>query len=95
MDKRTTTIVEEPPMSENTPGVVAYRVGQLEEAVKAGFKEHNEKLDRFTDSFATKKDLSNVVGRLKDLESDRKWLFRLVAGTVVVAALSLAFNFKQ
>lgn len=84
-----TTIIEDPPISENTPGVVAYRVGQLEKAVNDGFKEHNDKLDQLVANFATQADLVSVSARVSDLESDRKWVVRLVLGAVLVAVLSL------
>ncbi len=75
--------------ADSNPTVVAYRVGQLENAVRAGFKEHNEKLDRMVENFATTSDLTTLAGRVSDLENDRKWLARLVIGAVVFAVLSL------
>lgn len=75
--------------ADSNPTVVAYRVGQLENAVRAGFKEHNEKLDRMVENFATTSDLTTLAGRVGDLENDRKWLARLVIGAVVFAVLSL------
>lgn len=75
--------------ADSSPTVVAYRVGQLENAVRLGFKEHNDKLDRMVENFATTSDLTAVIVRVSDLENDRKWLARLVIGAVVFAVLSL------
>ncbi len=72
-----------------TDPVVAYRVGQLEDAVRVGFKEHNEKLDRLVSNFAPAKDVADLDSRVTDLEGDRKWIVRLVIGAVTFALLSL------
>lgn len=89
-DKRITTIVEEPPIpTDNAPNIVAYRVGQLEDAVRIGFKEHNEKLDQLVTNFATNDTVAGIDIRVTSLESDRKWLVRLVVGAVVFAVLAL------
>jgi hypothetical protein len=49
------------------PNVLAYRVGQLESAVKAGFQEHNDKLDNIVNSFASKSDVTAVMARNNSL----------------------------
>jgi hypothetical protein len=90
MDKTRTTITRETGMpADEAPNIVAYRVGQLEQAVKDGFKSHNDKLDELVNNFASVTDLKNVSDRVSDLENDRKWLIRLVVGAVVFAVLSL------
>lgn len=74
---------------EDSPAVIAYRMGQLENAVKAGFEKHDKKLDSLTSNFATKEEFSSINTRVTSLESDRKWLARLVIGAVLFALLSL------
>lgn len=69
--------------------VVAYRLGQVEIAVKEGFKLHDEKLTELTSHFATETSLQGVETRVASLESDRMWLVRLVVGSVVFAVLAL------
>lgn len=72
---------------ETSPAVVAYRMGQLEQTVKEGFKEHNEKLDKLVVSFATKFEVQELEKRLNTLDNDRKWKSRVV----LAAAYSAAF----
>lgn len=74
---------------DNAPGVIAYRVGQLEQTVKQGFKDHNDKLDGLINGFATKEEMATVKADVESLKADRKWLVRLVVGAVVFAILAL------
>lgn len=89
MPRTKVTHIEESQPVQDTADVVAYRVGQLENVVKEGFKEHNDKLDKIVANFATASALEEVDKRVTSLESDRKWLVRLVVGAVVFAMLSL------
>ena len=73
----------------DSPAVIAYRLGQVESAVKEGFITHNEKLDAIINNFATKSEVLVLDKRIVSLESDRKWLVRLVIGTVCTSLLAL------
>lgn len=42
---------------ENSPAVLAYRVGELEKASRQGFKELSDKLESMTHNFATHRDI--------------------------------------
>ena len=75
--------------SPDSPAVIAYRLGQVESAVKDGFAEHNTKLDSIVNNFATKEDYKGISIRLHSLESDRTWIIRLVVGAVIFAVMSL------
>lgn len=46
-----------PQVGEDSPAVLAYRVGQLEKASREGFKELGEKLEAMSHNFATHKDI--------------------------------------
>lgn len=81
--------VESPDNPEDSPAVIAYRLRQVEGAVKDGFREHNEKLDNLVTNFATKTDIQSLSHRVSSLEADRRWLVRLVIGAVVFALLAL------
>jgi hypothetical protein len=74
---------------DSSPAVVAYRMGRLEKVVEDGFKEHNSKLEELTNSFSTKQETNAVSLRVASLESDRKWIVRLVVGAVLFALLAL------
>ena len=75
--------------SPDSPAVVAYRLSQVEVAVKDGFEAHNEKLDKIVNNFATNERHNALDVRVQSLESDRKWLVRLVIATVVLSVLAL------
>jgi len=47
---------------DNAPGVIAYRVGQLEKTVIQGFKEHNDKLDSLANNFVSVADFQSLHG---------------------------------
>ena len=72
---------------DNNPGVIAYRVGQLEKTVIEGFRAHNEKLDVLTQNFATKEELRSVQNKLNDW----RWYFRALV-TAVMLALATAIS---
>ena len=73
----------------DSPAVIAYRLGQVENAVKEGFSSHNEKLDAIVNNFATKSESRALDARLTSLESDRKWIVRLIIGAVSTSLLAL------
>lgn len=75
--------------TEDSPPVMAYRLGKLEEAVSSGFLANNAKLDALVTNFATKADSLVLDKRITDLESDRKWIVRLVVGAVTTSLLAL------
>ena len=56
---RTTTETETLP-DENSPGVVAYRVGKLEVAVTKGFEKLENKIGAMTANFATKQEMTDL-----------------------------------
>lgn len=75
--------------SPNSPGVVNYRLGQVEIAVKEGFQKHDALLNSLTSKFVTQSEHLIIENRLSSLESDRKWIVRLVIGAVVFSLLAL------
>ena len=46
-----------PQMGEDSPAVLAYRVGELEKASRQGFKDLGDKLELMSHNFATHKDI--------------------------------------
>lgn len=46
-----------PQVGEDSPAVLAYRVGQLEKSSREGFKALSDKLDAMNENFATHKDI--------------------------------------
>lgn len=92
-------LLEPADSGDDAPNVVAYRVKQLEGAVvdmgntiKLGLKEHNDKLDKLANNFATKTEVDDVAKRVSSLESDRRWLVYMVFGSVLMALLSLVLH---
>lgn len=97
MDKHTTTI-EEPPVSpDNAPGVIAYRMGQVETAVKEGFREHRQLLESMANTFATKEEMATAQVEA-DKEHVRLWAalnnikksFQWWVGTIIAAVAAAA-----
>ena len=88
MDKSNAQINKED-SSPDSPAVVAYRLKLVENAVKEGFLAHNDKLDKIVSNFATKEITTGLDKRIGDLESDRKWIVRVVIGTVATSLLAL------
>jgi hypothetical protein len=92
MTKSNRQINKEDSMMDNTPdspAVIAYRLGQVEAAVKDGFVKHDKRLTELVSNFASTSDVTSLAVRVASLESDRKWLVRLVIGSVVFAVLAL------
>lgn len=56
-DSNRSIINVNPPRSEDSPDVLAYRVGELEKASREGFKNLAEKLETMSHNFATHKDI--------------------------------------
>lgn len=78
------------------PNVVAYRVGQLEQAVQAGFKEHNDKLDKLINNFITKEEFENRVAPL-EIAKSKNWIFNTlsaVAGAILLFLVQYALTHK-
>lgn len=86
---KTLTQINKEDSSPDSPAVIAYRLGQVESAVKEGFESHNTKLDNLVSNFATKGEIQSISHRLASLEGDRKWIVRLVVGAIVFALLAL------
>jgi hypothetical protein len=70
--------------------VVAYRLGQVEIAVRDGFKAHDRKLTDLTSNFATADDLTASNLRISILEraSAKTWLWNTLSAAAG-AALAL------
>lgn len=66
---------------DSSPAVVAYRMGQLEIAVRDGFKSHDEKLTQLTGSFASKEELNEIKRSLDNW----RWYFRALVVAVFTA----------
>lgn len=90
----TKTIVEEP---KDAPGVVAYRVGEVEKALKEGFAGLHQKMDELKDGFVSHAQFEEVLSeaqkthkdyedRLRSLEKDRN---RFKGAVAVLYALAI------
>lgn len=102
MSQKTKTIIkgtEEVSERDNQP-VLAYRVGQLELAMKdatlaqrEGTEKLATKIDGYAHNFASKSELADVETvldkRLTKLENWLTWIGRTVIGAVVAAVLGL------
>ena len=90
---------------EDSPAVLAYRVGQLEKSTSAGFKALSAQLDKMSCTFVTFKDLdiaitnSNLVhdSIKKDIKSiqKQKWIQNTLSamfGAVLSLLISYAFT---
>lgn len=58
-----------PQTGEDSPAVLAYRVGEAEKAIREGFKSISDKLETMSDVFATHKDVAAAQTQAK-LEHD-------------------------
>lgn len=82
----------------DSPAVIAYRLGQVENAVRVGFQDHNKKLDDLTSNFVTKEEFNGVlkdIGELKAHRFQTNWLFPTLAaaaGATVAILVSIALN---
>lgn len=74
-----------PQMGEDSPAVLAYRVGELEKASRQGFKELGDKLELMSHNFATHKDIEvakeqakmeheAIYSEIEDMKEDVKSL---------------------
>ena len=90
---------------EDSPAVLAYRVGQLEKSTAAGFKTLGEKLDKMSCTFVTFKDLENALTNAdiahKELQEEidsvkkQKWIqntLSAVFGVVITLLVTYAFT---
>lgn len=69
---KTLTQINHDDNSPDSPAVIAYRLGQVENAVKDGFSAHNIKLDNLINNFATKSEVLEVKSKASD-EHLRIW----------------------
>lgn len=69
-----TTVKTEIVEPDNAPGVIAYRVAQLEKTVITGFKEHNEKLDTLVNNFASKEEVRELMVKVAEHSREIKGL---------------------
>ena len=86
------------PNIEDSPAVLAYRMGQVELAVKEssnvvieGFKAHDKKLTDLTSNFATKEELSVIQKRIDDYQ----WYFRALVLAVLTALSGLILTWMH
>lgn len=102
MTKTTTTVIkkEEAVEDQDSPAVLAYRVGQLEKTTAAGLKDVKDELIGLRNHFVSKADLKAAQDladekhkqqdkAIKALEDWNLWAQRLVIGTVITAVLVL------
>lgn len=80
--------------ADTAPNVIAYRVGELEKTVVAGFKEHNDKLDTLINNFATKEELAQVQRQLANWVWYFRALFVAVCTALGTAVFSIVFTKK-
>jgi hypothetical protein len=59
------TVNVNPLQGENSPAVLAYRVGQAEQAIREGFQAISLQLREMSDIFATHKDVAAVTAQAK------------------------------
>jgi hypothetical protein len=85
---------------ENSPAVLAYRVGRLEIAVADGFRELKEELSNQAILYATKVELADAKAHSHDeharidaniavIQKWMEWATKIVIGSVLVAILAL------
>lgn len=101
--KQTTRTEEVTMIDDNSPGIVAYRVSQLEKTQKEGFLALNDKLEGIVQGFVTEKEMADakvaaaekhadMERRLTKLEGWNVWVTRIVLGAVVLGVLALLFS---
>lgn len=105
MPRKTKTTVIEKEVEvdlERDPNVQAFRLSQLEQVVRDGFKEQSEKMDSFMNSFVNKEDLkqaqdaadkehSFMWGEIKALKNNNTWLLRTFIASVLGGIISIGF----
>lgn len=95
--------------SEDSPAVLAYRVGELEKASREGFKNLGEKLEAMSNNFATHKDIEMakkqakmehdaIYSEIEDLKSDiqllkRKTWIQNTLSAILGAVLALLITY--
>lgn len=88
---------------DNAPTVIAYRVGQLEKKMDAGFIAVHEKLDGLKDGFVGHQEFedykkqaivihSGMQARIAKLEGWQTWLIRLVLAAVILSIMAFVFG---
>ena len=82
----------------NTQEFVDYRIGELESKVDTVQGSVDRVNDKLNNTFATKDFVVGVEKNLSDriglLEDDRKWLIRLIIGTVLLGIIGAYIGFK-
>jgi hypothetical protein len=89
-----------PQTGEDSPAVLAYRVGELEKASREGFKQLGEKLNDMGNNFATHKDIDVAKAQAKmeheaiyvELEDIKKDIEGLKKKTWINNTLSAVFG---
>lgn len=61
------TVVEE---AQDSPGVVAYRVGQVEIVLKEGFSGLHDKIDRLADNFVPLQAFDEALNKAEEIHTD-------------------------
>lgn len=101
MGKKTTVVQKtEEIVDENSPGIVAYRVGKLEEATTNGFNGLKDEIKALKDSFITEQRFADAEKaseaihqslsiRIGKIEKWLDWATRIVLGAVILAVLAL------
>ena len=64
-DSNRSIVKVNPQRGEDSPAVLAYRVGELEKASREGFKEISIKLELMAGNFATHKDIESAKNQAK------------------------------
>lgn len=98
-----------PQTGEDSPAVLAYRVGELEKASREGFKNLGEKLEMMSHNFATHKDIevakeqakmehNAIYSEIEDLKSDiqslkRKTWIQNTLSAILGAVLALLITY--
>ena len=89
-------VIEEQIDPKDQPAVLAYRVGEVERAVREGFVGQSKKLDEMVKGFVTEKEWNDfketineehgqLWGAIKGIKSTARWLL----GTVIAAVVAL------
>lgn len=98
-------VSENPPVGEDSPAVLAYRVGELEKASRQGFKELGDKLELMSRNFVAKEQAKMeheaIYSEIEDIKEDVKslkkktWIqntLSAVFGAVLSLLTAYAFN---
>lgn len=68
------------------------RIGEIRDEVRALRIEFHDGLRRIEDTRVHRDVFSGLVDRVEDLEESNRWLYRLVIGAVLLAALDLVMS---